>query len=429
MSCVGCGGSGAGGDKCYFTSEISNGPQEYPQTTTQVLACIPTNVILLLLRLKRVITQVAVHAIWKLQVLLRNSTSNLTFQEAYDMVGRVLGVTVCSPMKHEPPRCLNYLASPHVVIWSAVTALWAFPGLFEAQELMAKDRSGEIVPYHPPFHLGPDEASSLPVRRWRDGSLESDLLMIQLKELLKEIVRVYGGNFAAKLAHLAEMEVKHRCHQLLELGFPLGDLAKLFVQDWEGDVTVVMPATLAQKLSAIKSNCGIELALDECVALLNHMRRLKRSSKRATASHGHWLASTVRFNASKRIPSWNCVARENSTGSLKEDVISEVVSQMHRAGGRSTGRNFRVHLNNHDGSDRVTVPPNIIIQMISRDSYYHSSSRVTTPDRNPEIVDWDQRGGKPLKYTVLHQRVMMCILRVMEKRKESFNGRLVFSSC
>lgn len=40
--------------------------------------------------------------------------------------------------------------------------------------------------------------------------------------------------------------MKHRCNQILELGFPLGGLAKLFAQDWEGDVTVVMPATLAQ---------------------------------------------------------------------------------------------------------------------------------------------------------------------------------------
>ncbi|MCH87519.1 triacylglycerol lipase SDP1-like, partial [Trifolium medium] len=63
---------------------------------------------------------------------------------------------------------------------------------------------------------------------------------------LKEFIRAYGGNFAAKLAHLVEMEVKHRCNQILELGFPLGGLAKLFAQDWEGDVTVVMPATLAQ---------------------------------------------------------------------------------------------------------------------------------------------------------------------------------------
>jgi len=109
---------------------------------------------------KRVTTFGAVHEIRQLQMMLRHLTSNLTFQEAYDMTGRILGITVCSPRKHEPPRCLNYLTSPHVVIWSAVTASCAFPGLFEAQELMAKDRSGEIIPYHPPFNLGPEEGST-----------------------------------------------------------------------------------------------------------------------------------------------------------------------------------------------------------------------------------------------------------------------------
>ncbi|CAH9102633.1 unnamed protein product [Cuscuta europaea] len=304
---------------------------------------------------KRVMTFGVVHEIRYLQYMLRNLTNNLTFQEAYDMSGRILSITVCSPRKHEPARCLNYLTSPHVVIWSAVTASCAFPGLFEAQELMAKDRSGNIVPYHPPFQLGPDELASTSSRRWRDGSLEIDLPMVQLKELfnvnhyivsqanphispllrVKEFVRAYGGSFAAKLAKLTEMEVKHRCNQILELGFPLGGLAKLFAQDWEGDVTVVMPATLAQyskllqnpsamelqkaanqgrrctweKLSAIKANCGIELALDESVAMLNHMRRLKKSADRAAVSHG--TIPSVRFNGSKRIPSWNCMAREN----------------------------------------------------------------------------------------------------------------------
>lgn len=343
---------------------------------------------------KRIMTQGAVHDIRQLQRLLRNLTSNLTFQEAYDLTGRVLGITVCSPRKHEPPRCLNYLTSPHVVIWSAVTASCAFPGLFEAQELMAKDRSGEIVPFHAPFLEGPGEVSGNSVRRWRDGSLESDLPMMQLKELfnvnhfivsqanphiapflrVKELIRAYGGHFAAKLAHLAEMEVKHRCNQVLELGFPLGGLAKLFAQEWEGDVTVVMPATLAQyskiiqnpshlelqkaanqgrrctweKLSAIKANCGIELALDECVSLLNHIRRLKRSAERAAASHG--LASTVRFSASRRIPSWNCIARENSTSSLEEYVADVAASFHHGSGhmGGPLGRNFRIH---RDGSD------------------------------------------------------------------------------
>ncbi|KAL3357522.1 hypothetical protein AABB24_017973 [Solanum stoloniferum] len=349
---------------------------------------------------RRIMRQGAVHEIRQLQVMLRHLTNNLTFQEAYDMTGRVLGITVCSPRKHEPPRCLNYLTSPHVVIWSAVTASCAFPGLFEAQELMAKDRSGNLVPYHPPFHLEPDQAaaSGSSARRWRDGSLEIDLPMMQLKELfnvnhfivsqanphiapllrIKEFVRAYGGNFAAKLAHLTEMEVKHRCNQVLELGFPLRGLAKLFAQDWEGDVTVVMPATLAQylkiiqnpstlevqkaanqgrrctweKLSAIKANCGIELALDECVAILNHMRRLKRSGERAAAASQGMSSSTVKLNASRRIPSWNCIARENSTGSLEEEFHADPASSLHH---HNAGRNWRCNNKNaahdHHGSD------------------------------------------------------------------------------
>ncbi|MCD7465336.1 mitogen-activated protein kinase tyrosine protein phosphatase sdp1 [Datura stramonium] len=340
---------------------------------------------------RRIMRQGAVHEIRQLQVMLRHLTNNLTFQEAYDMTGRVLGITVCSPRKHEPPRCLNYLTSPHVVIWSAVTASCAFPGLFEAQELMAKDRSGNLVPYHPPFHLEPDQAASCSsARRWRDGSLEIDLPMMQLKELfnvnhfivsqanphispllrIKEFVRAYGGNFAAKLAHLTEMEVKHRCNQVLELGFPLRGLAKLFAQDWEGDVTVVMPATLAQnpstlevqkaanqgrrctweKLSAIKANCGIELALDECVAILNHMRRLKRSAERAAAAVHGLSSSTVRLNASRRIPSWNCIARENSTGSLEEDFHVDLASSLHHNAGRNWRSNNR-NAHDHHGSD------------------------------------------------------------------------------
>jgi TAG lipase / steryl ester hydrolase / phospholipase A2 / LPA acyltransferase len=166
---------------------------------------------------KRVLTYGAVHEIRHLQRLLRHLTSNLTFQEAYDLTGRILGITVCSPRKHEPPRCLNYLTAPHVLIWSAVTASCAFPGLFEAQELMAKDRFGEIVPFHAPFESTGQGTGE--VRRWRDGSLESDLPIIQLKELfnvnhfivsqanphiapilrIKGLIRHYGGRFAAKV--------------------------------------------------------------------------------------------------------------------------------------------------------------------------------------------------------------------------------------
>ncbi|EOA25141.1 hypothetical protein CARUB_v10018450mg [Capsella rubella] len=377
---------------------------------------------------KRVMTQGAVHEIRHLQWKLRNLTNNLTFQEAYDITGRILGITVCSLRKHEPPRCLNYLTSPHVVIWSAVTASCAFPGLFEAQELMAKDRTGEIVPYHPPFNLDPEEGSGESVRRWRDGSLEMDLPMMQLKELfnvnhfivsqanphiapflrMKEFVRACGGRFAAKLAQLAEMEVKHRCHQVLELGLPLREVASLFAQEWEGDVTIVMPATLSQylkiiqnpsnveiqkaanqgrrctweKLAVIKANFGIELVLDECVAVLNHMRRLKRSAERAAAFSAisssppskHLLAGANRFNASKRIPSWNCIARQNSSGSVDDDVLAEA---------------SRLYQHIVVGSGKSSN---------NRTSNLSHSYEAGSEGDSPEAEDWTRSGG-PLMRT------------------------------
>lgn len=49
-----------------------------------------------------------------------------------------------------------------------------------------------------------------------------------------------------QFASLVEMEAKHRCQQALTLGWRWGGLAKLFAQEWEGDVTIIMPATLAQ---------------------------------------------------------------------------------------------------------------------------------------------------------------------------------------
>lgn len=336
----------------------------------------------------------AVHEIRRLQHMLRELTQNMTFQEAYDTTGRVLGISVCSPRKHEPPRCLNYLTSPHVVIWSAVTASCAFPGLFEAQELMAKDRHGQLIPYHTPVQVSREE-QGLGARHWRDGSLESDLPMVQLKELfnvnhfivsqanphiapllrLKDIVRAYGGDFAAKLAHLSEMEVKHRCNQVWELGFPMGGIAKLFAQDWEGDVTIVMPATLAQfakiiqnpnplelqkavnqgrrctweKLSAINANCGIELMLDECVSELNRRRRMKRNLERNSLQMS---GSTTRSSGAKRIPSWNCITRESSWGSLDEEGMIE---SLHSSGGPWAGPSIgtlKSSRNNYcDGSD------------------------------------------------------------------------------
>ncbi|XP_075507723.1 triacylglycerol lipase SDP1-like [Primulina tabacum] len=152
----------------------------------------------------------------------------------------------------------------------------------------------------------------------------------------------------------------------------------------------------------LEANCGIELALDECVAILNHMRRLKRSAERAAAA-SHGLASTVRFNASKRIPSWNVIARENSTGSLEDDLLADVDSSFHQVVG--TGRNLGTHHCTHDGSDSESesVDPNTwtrsggpLMRTTSADKFFdfvqnlETDSMMTRNNLRVQIQERDQ---------------------------------------
>jgi TAG lipase / steryl ester hydrolase / phospholipase A2 / LPA acyltransferase len=106
-----------------------------------------------------------------------------------------------------------------------------------------------------------------------------------------------------------------------------------------------------EKLSAIRANCAIELALDESIAVLNHKRRLKRSIERTeAASRGH--ANYVRTKTPRRVPSWSCISRENSSGSLSEDIFAAAASSTHQGAvlGASNISHHTRH-NSHDGSE------------------------------------------------------------------------------
>ena len=102
---------------------------------------------------------------------VRVCSGNFTFQEAFDRTGRILNITVSPQNRSDPPRLLNYLTSPHVLIWSAAVASSAVPGLFEASKLMVKDSDGT------------ERFESTSGARFQDGSMENDLPMQQLSEM------------------------------------------------------------------------------------------------------------------------------------------------------------------------------------------------------------------------------------------------------
>lgn len=90
------------------------------------------------------------------------SRGSLTFREAYERTGRILNVTCVPADPHSPTILCNYLTSPDCVIWSAVLASAAVPGILNPVVLMMKARDGTLVPYS----FG---------HKWKDGSLRTDI--------------------------------------------------------------------------------------------------------------------------------------------------------------------------------------------------------------------------------------------------------------
>lgn len=99
---------------------------------------------------------------------------DLTFQEAYEISGRHLNVSVAPAEKYQNGRLLNAITAPNVLIREAVLASCAVPGVFPPVMLMARDETGARVPYQPD-------------RRWVDGSVTHDIPT-------KRLERLYGVN-------------------------------------------------------------------------------------------------------------------------------------------------------------------------------------------------------------------------------------------
>ncbi|KAF9391950.1 hypothetical protein CPB97_004819 [Podila verticillata] len=88
---------------------------------------------------------------------------SLTFLEAYERTGRILNISVIPYDPHSPPKLLNYLTTPDCVVWSAVIASAAIPGILNPVVLMRKRADGSLVPF------------SYGGRGFKDGSLRADI--------------------------------------------------------------------------------------------------------------------------------------------------------------------------------------------------------------------------------------------------------------
>lgn len=87
---------------------------------------------------------------------------SMTFREAFERTGRILNVSCVPSDPHSPTILANYLTSPDCVIWSAVIASAAVPGILNPVVLMKKNKDGSLSPYS----FG---------HKWKDGSLRTDI--------------------------------------------------------------------------------------------------------------------------------------------------------------------------------------------------------------------------------------------------------------
>lgn len=299
-----------------------------------------------------------------LRTCLRENIGHVTFLEAFKKSRRILNVSVSSSTRHEMPRMLNYLTAPNVLIWSAVLASCAVPGVFYSSGLLAKDpRSGALIPWHPGDDI-----------RWIDGSVENDIPRARLAELFNvnhfivsqvnphvypflERKRREPGP-PSRMTHLIRMiiflihsELCFRLHQLISLNifFPnlLHRLLSFLTQKYDGDITIIPDLSLTDikllfadpsreqikssvirgaratwpLISIIWNQCRVELLLDQLLS------KMKRKSSNYNNS-----GSNSRNNSSIR-------RRYNNEGSASVSTLSTTTSMSQSPSGSK--RHFR----------------------------------------------------------------------------------------
>jgi TAG lipase / steryl ester hydrolase / phospholipase A2 / LPA acyltransferase len=106
----------------------------------------------------------------QLRRAIEKNIPDLTFAEAHAKSGRIVNITVSPAGINQPPRLLNYLTFPYLYLHEAILASCAVPILFPPVMLMTQDEHSHRVPY-------------MPLLRWNDGSLKSDLPTLRLRRL------------------------------------------------------------------------------------------------------------------------------------------------------------------------------------------------------------------------------------------------------
>ncbi|KAJ2058832.1 hypothetical protein GGI17_004781 [Coemansia sp. S146] len=211
------------------------------------------------------------------------SRGSLTFREAFVRTGKILNIS-CTPTgghRHSAPRLLNYVTAPNVLVWSAVLASAALPGVLPPMVLLMKTR-GRVRPYTDSGVL------------WRDGSFSSDipygpdlrLLNVQftvVSQVNPHVTMFFydrggsvgqppargrssmwrGGFILSAIEHMLKLDIRKWLRLLCDLNLvPLlfnQDWSYVWLQKFDGNVTVLPHGGVAEWMGLLRDPSEVSL--------------------------------------------------------------------------------------------------------------------------------------------------------------------------
>ncbi|KAF9114016.1 hypothetical protein BGX27_000282 [Mortierella sp. AM989] len=227
-------------------------------------------------KITRLMTQGYLLDIKVLQDCIQKNVGNLTFDEAFKKTKRVLNITVPSSSKSEGPKLLNYITSPNVLISSAACTAASMLGFYSTADLLAKDKSGNIIKWTP---SAANYTNPITPSFFSYGAVGPETPLVRLSELfnvnhfivsqanpyivpfmsrgLRDRKSGMSDRLAVvileKFAKVILAEIKHRMGQLNQIGILPHFFVQLVEEKVSGNVTIV-PEVQLQDFSTLISN-------------------------------------------------------------------------------------------------------------------------------------------------------------------------------
>ncbi|KAG0029368.1 hypothetical protein BGZ82_007987 [Podila clonocystis] len=229
-------------------------------------------------KITRLMTEGYLIDIKVLQDCIQTNVGNLTFDEAFKRTKRVLNITVPSSRKSEGPQLLNYITSPNVLISSAASTSASMLGFSSTADLLAKDKSGNIIPWTP---SAVNYTNPITPSLFSYGAVGPETPLTRLSELFNVnhfivsqanpyIVPFmsrglkdrksggsdrsgYSASMTERVARVILAEIKHRLGQLNQVGILPHVIVQLVEEKVSGNVTIV-PEVQLQDFKTLISN-------------------------------------------------------------------------------------------------------------------------------------------------------------------------------